>query len=145
MLAPRSLMRARVSQSVCPHISHASPLAVHARASSSRPSVIPPSHPVPELDPSFDALLGDMQMAMRGRAKVSSPSASSYEVRDDEISPVAPRSAEPEEADAEAEADGWEPRAERRSPAAVLGAKRIGMVVLPPKLAEGIQQAITGE
>lgn len=45
----------------------------------------------------------------------------------------------------EGEGQEWESREERRSPAAVLGSKRIGLVVLPEQLVDGIQSEINGE
>jgi hypothetical protein len=38
-----------------------------------------------------------------------------------------------------------EPREERRSPAAVLGSKRIGLIVPPERLSSAIQNEINGE
>ena len=46
--------------------------------------------------------------------------------------------------DMEDEEEDGERRDERRSPAAVLGSKRIGSVVLPEELIDGIETAITG-
>lgn len=43
------------------------------------------------------------------------------------------------------EGDDWQPREERRSPAAVFGSKRIGLEVIPPSLEERIRAEMAGE
>ncbi len=93
-----------------------------------------------ELDPSFDALLGDMQMRSRGRSN------SPREVEEDELELVSSGFGVRRQVPTEGETEEWaDRREERRSPAAIMGNKKIGMVVLPDALVQGVQDAIEGE
>lgn len=92
-----------------------------------------------ELDPSFDALLGDMQMRSKDRAH------SPREVADDDLELVSSGFGVRRQVPPEGEEAEWaDRREERRSPAALLGTKKIGMVVLPDALVRGVQDAIEG-
>ncbi|GMK53899.1 hypothetical protein CspeluHIS016_0104850 [Cutaneotrichosporon spelunceum] len=88
-----------------------------------------------KLDPSFDALLSDMQMHSKGRAP-------HREVEEDELELVSSGFGVRRQVPAEGEEEWADRREERRSPAVILGNKKIGMVVLPEALTEGIQDAI---
>ncbi|CAK9780945.1 hypothetical protein CC85DRAFT_327441 [Cutaneotrichosporon oleaginosum] len=92
--------------------------------------------PEVELDPSFDVLLGDMQMRSRGRSH------SSRDV-EEELELVSNGFGVRRQVQTEGEEPEWaDRREERRSPAALMGTKKIGMVVLPEALTQGIQDAI---
>lgn len=92
-----------------------------------------------DLDPSFDALLGDMQM------RSPHPRAQVREALEYEEAPVAKGFGIRREAAEGEEEEYADRREERRSPAMVLGTKKIGMVVLPDGLVKGVQDAIEGE
>lgn len=109
----------------------------HLSSSSAPPSAAAlKSTALPDLalDPSFDALLGDMQMRP--------PAREVREVPDADVTPVSSGFGIRRD---EGEEDYADRREERRSPAALLGTKKIGMVVLPEALVKGVQDAIEGE
>ncbi|BEJ14908.1 hypothetical protein CspHIS471_0406750 [Cutaneotrichosporon sp. HIS471] len=90
-----------------------------------------------ELDPSFDALLGDMQM--RSKSRSNAP----RQVEEHELELVSSGFGVRRQAPADEEEVEWaDRRSSRRSPATILGSKKIGMVVLPDALVEGVQDAI---
>ncbi|EJT45757.1 3-methyl-2-oxobutanoate hydroxymethyltransferase [Trichosporon asahii var. asahii CBS 2479] len=95
-----------------------------------------PPHTEPILDPSFAALMNDVNMSLK-RAKQGEKS---Y-VAEKDITPV-PASEQPAEVE-EGEEDAQAPRRPpRRSPAAMFGTKNIGMIVLPDWLIEGVQNEV---
>ena len=103
--------------------------------------VVPGSAEV-EIDESYRHLLDDMRMqgSYKDRAGAGLRSEQSMRYRSEPGYTAAPDLlGEDDEYAAE-----WEPREERRSPAAVLGSKRIGLVVLPEQLVDGIQAEISG-
>lgn len=98
-----------------------------------------PPHTEPILDPSFAALMNDVNMSLK-RAKQGEKS---Y-VAEKDITPV-PASEQPAEVE-EGEEDAQAPRRPpRRSPAAMFGTKNIGMIVLPDWLIEGVQNEVERE
>lgn len=92
-----------------------------------------------ELDSSFDGMLGGNTAKFESvHLKRSLPS---YNVDDADVSAAATRSKTNQDIVEEEE----EGRDERRSPAAVLSTKRIGMIRLPEALVEKIEEAIDGK
>jgi hypothetical protein len=103
--------------------------------------VVPGSAEV-EIDESYRHLLDDMRMqgSYKDHAGAGLRSEQSMRYRSEPGYAAAPELlGEDDEYPAE-----WEPREERRSPAAVLGSKRIGLVVLPEQLVDGVQSEING-
>lgn len=95
-----------------------------------------PPHIDPVLDPSFAALMNDVQMSLKRHKKEDM----SY-VAEKDITPV------PAEEQSAAANDGDDDgqlmrRPPRRSPASIFGTKNIGMIVLPDWLVEGVQMEI---
>lgn len=97
-----------------------------------------PPHSDPVLDPSFAALMNDVNMSLK-RAKKGEQ----VYVPEKDITPV-PGSKQPVAAE-EGEEDGQTRRPPRRSPAAMFGQKNIGMIVLPDWLVEGVQNEVERE
>lgn len=114
-------------------------------------SQIVPSQPAsPELDPSFTPFLKSVDLRARRRPSTRPE----LEVVGRPVRPRkgygATRSEEElEDLDEGEEGDrlglGGLRREERRSPAAVLGSKRLGIAVLPEELVEGVQGVIDGQ
>lgn len=109
---------------------------MHARPYAAAARRVIPSDEV-EVDESYRPFLNDMDM--RG--------SSSRTPGQDSAGTEFQLESAPELLGDEGQEEGapeWEPRKERRSPAAVLGSKRIGLVVLPDQLVDGIQREING-
>lgn len=96
-----------------------------------------PDHADPQLDPSFAALMNDVNMSVKKFKKEQKP----Y-VSPEDITP-APASEQPPPTEGEeGDHEGPTRRAARRSPAAIFGTKNIGMIVLPEWLNEGVQREL---
>lgn len=96
-----------------------------------------PDHVDPELDPSFAALMNDVNMSLKRHKKEEKP----YVAAED-ITPVPASEKPPPTEEAEEEEGQVNRRPPRRSPAAIFGTKNIGMIILPEWLVEGVQNEI---
>lgn len=94
-----------------------------------------PEHVNPELDPSFAALMEDVNMSLKAKRADGS-----YAPPADYVP-----SSEHQEPALEEEEGSSSSRAARRSPAAILGTKNIGMMTLPEWLIDGVREAIEGK
>jgi hypothetical protein len=110
-------------------------------------TVVGPNLTAPGIDPSFGPLLREVDMTIRKQHRGSVPPVEHANAYASSSSPAgnqpSPRHGELELETPE-EPDYAEARDERRSPAAVLGSKRLGLVVLPDQLAEAVQNEING-
>ncbi len=136
------------------------------RLASTSSQVILPSQPAtPILDPSFDHLLDSVNLKTTSRRRrqhsrehlrpltgkgsdvleleIETPESLGVRSRQDESLTFSQRTEVSDEEDGYGETE--ERREERRSPAAVLGSKRIGMVVLPELLQAAIQKEVSCE
>ncbi|RSH92152.1 hypothetical protein EHS25_008567 [Saitozyma podzolica] len=108
-------------------------------------TVVKPNLTAPGIDPSFGPLLREVDMTIRKQHRGSVPPVEHANAYASSSSPAgnqpSPRHGELELETPE-EPDYAEAREERRSPAAVLGSKRLGLVVLPDQLAEAVQNEI---
>ncbi|KAK4684645.1 3-methyl-2-oxobutanoate hydroxymethyltransferase, partial [Tremellales sp. Uapishka_1] len=111
----------------------------------------------PELDPSYANLIKEVGMKSGRRQKVGSlaearPAAMqtlhegeklSLGVEADDFSRRQAGRLQSASREGDVEEEDYERRDERRSPAAVLGSKRVGLVILPPQLVRGIEKQIS--
>ena len=117
-------------------------------SSSSSSQIIRPDQPAtPELDPSFIPFLKSVDLATH-RRKPRRPELDVVQSRlvsshTDDSGPI--NLEEEDGEDLEVEDELSERRSERRSPATVLGSKRLGIAVLPEELVDGVQSLIDGE
>ena len=110
--------------------------------------------PTPELDPSFTPFLKSVDLSARRRTTtrpdievtqgVSSSSAKERENVAQSRKKGFGLLRDMEESGDELDTVSEERREERRSPATVLGSKRLGIAVLPQELVEGIQGIVDG-
>jgi hypothetical protein len=110
-----------------------------ARAFHSHPALFNPNQRQ-NIDPSLQRLLEDVDLSLlkQNRRKLKHHAAKS---------PVELESVPLGEITSFEDADGvqWDDRAEKRSPEAVFGSKRIGMVTLPVELVSAVSQLVSGE
>ena len=123
---------------------------LHARHASSSAHIVRPSRPAtPELDPSFAPFLRSVDLSIRGRpSKRSELEVVSYTPGRGAAKSGVNEAEGESDLDEEMEMDGRREegrREERRSPAAVLGSKRLGIAILPEELVSAVQAAIHGQ
>lgn len=154
------LLNQRLAIALRSHASHPTISAVRRSVASQAQVAQPPVHP--EIDGTFNDLIGEgsmnMGMSPKGRGRTSVPHRNLGKIELANALPVRPSGSKGpssglriEESDLvidetpegyNSASDGDFGREERRSPAAVLGSKRLGMVVLPEEMRRGIQRQI---
>lgn len=111
-------------------------------------TVVKPNLAAPGIDPSFGPLLREVDMTIRKQHRGPVPPVEHANAYASSSSPEGDHGPSPQHGEVELEMpedpDYAEAREERRSPAAVLGSKRLGLVVLPDQLAEAVQNEING-
>lgn len=111
-------------------------------------TVVRPNPTAPGIDPSFGPLLREVDLTIRKQHRGSVPPVEHANAYASSSSPEGNHGPSPQHGELELqmpeEPDYAEAREERRSPAAVLGSKRLGLVVLPDQLAEAVQNEING-